>query len=121
MGHDSPQGRVYRPATDVERAEAIDLAFDYRGDVLLQLASGEAVEGYLYNRDAAASPPFLQIFPKNQTAPRTIPYDTVRSIAFAGQDPASGKSWQAWVAKKDSERRTEAQQVEAAARARGHL
>ena len=121
MGHDSPQGRVYWPATDVDRAETIDLAFDYRGDVLLELVSGEAIEGYLYNRDAGANPPFLQIFPKNQTAPRTILYDAVRSITLVGQDPASGKSWQAWVAKKDSERRTEAQQVEAAARARGHL
>ena len=121
MGHDSLQGQVYRPATDVHRAEAVDLAFDYRGDVLLELASGEAIEGYLYNRDAGDNPPFLQIFPKNQTAPRTILYDAVRSITFVGHDPASGKSWQAWVAKKESERRTEAQQVEEVARARGHL
>ncbi|MCZ6780213.1 MAG: hypothetical protein O7C73_01055 [Nitrospirae bacterium] len=43
------------------------------------------------------------------------------SIAFTGEDTASGKSWEAWAAKKESERCAEAQKVAEAASARGHL
>ncbi|MEK6603982.1 MAG: hypothetical protein AABY69_06210, partial [Nitrospirota bacterium] len=49
------EGRVFRPATDVERGQAIEVAFDYRGDVTLELASGETVAGYIFNRNSAAS------------------------------------------------------------------
>lgn len=114
------QGRVFRPATPAELAEAVELAFDYRGDVTLVLKSGEEIVGYLFNREANGPVPRLSIFPVSGAA-REIPYADVVSIAFTGEDTASGKSWEAWIAKKESERRAEAQRAEAAARARGHL
>lgn len=114
------EGKVFRPATPAELAEAVELAFDYRGDVTLVLASGERIVGYLFNREAAGPTPRLQIFPE-LGGMREVPYADVASIAFSGEDTASGKSWEAWVAKKESERRAEAQRAEAEARARGHL
>ena len=42
---DSLEGRVFRPATHAELVEAVEQAFDYRGDVSLELASGQTVEG----------------------------------------------------------------------------
>ena len=45
----------------------------------------------------------------------------IAALAFTGEDTANGKSWEAWVSKKESERRAEAARVEADARTRGHL
>lgn len=50
-----------------------------------------------------------------------ISYKQISSISFTGQDTASGKSWEAWVAKKESQRLAEALQIAEDARARGHL
>lgn len=120
-GGSTLEGRVFKPSSEAERAEAIEMAFDYRGDVTLQLVSGESVVGYLFNRHPAAAIPAIEIFPEDHPAPRTIPYAAIASIAFTGEDTANGKSWEAWVNKKESERRADAERVEADARARGLL
>jgi hypothetical protein len=117
----SLEGRVFRPATAQETAEAVDLALDYRGDVTLELTSGESIVGYLFNRDARGQDPSVEIFPADDPSPRKIPYGLIASIAFTGEDTASGKSWEAWASKKESERRADAQRVEEEARARGLL
>jgi hypothetical protein len=116
----SIEGRVLRPASAAELAEAVELAFDYRGDVTLTLTSGETVAGYVFNRESAGPRPVLHFFPASGGT-RMIPYSDVAGIAFTGEDTASGKSWEAWATKKESERRAEAQRVEAEARKRGHL
>lgn len=115
------EGRVFRPADDAERRQAVEIAFDYRGDVTLELASGETLSGYIFNRNGSAASPFLQLFPKDQPGTRVIPYADVKAIAFTGEDTASGKSWETWVKKKESERRVEAERIKAEAKARGHL
>ena len=115
------EGRLFRPATLAELAEAVEQAFDYRGDVTLELTSGVKIEGYVFNRYPSGPRPFLQLFAKQESGNIEIPYADITAIAFTGKDTASGKSWEAWVAKKESHRRTEADQAEAAAKARGHL
>ena len=117
----SLEGQVFRPASPAELAEAVEEAFDYRGDVTLELSSGDRISGYVFNRHLTGPRPYLQIFPKKETGAREIPYCEIAAIAFTGKDTASGKSWEAWVAKKESQRRSEAEQVEMAARARGYL
>lgn len=120
-GSDSFEGRVFRPASNSELAEAVELAFDYRGDVTLELTSGELVVGYLFNRQTKGELPSIEFFPENNPAPRVIAYSAIVSIAFTGEDTANGKSWEAWMSKKESERRAEAEKVEAAARTKGYL
>ena len=117
----SLEGRVFKPASLAETAEAVDLAFDYRGDVTLSLRSGESVAGYLFNRQVSGDDSYLELFPVDQPSPQRIAYQSIESIAFTGEDTANGKSWEAWVSKKDSDRRAEAVEVEADARTRGHL
>ena len=117
----SLEGRVFRPASHNELAEAVELAFDYRGDVTVELTSGESVVGYLFNRDASDSNPWIEVFPADSPASRRIAYAQVASLAFTGEDTANGKSWETWVSKKESERRAEADRIEADARTRGHL
>jgi hypothetical protein len=117
---DSLEGKVFTFQSETERVEAIDKAFDYRGDVTLTLQN-ETVEGYMFNRDPKASPPRVEIFVKGSNDPRIIPYADVVAIAFSGKDTADGKSWDAWVSKKESERQAEADRIKAEAEAQGHL
>ena len=44
------EGWIPALATDDEVREALEKAFDYRGDVTLTLKDGRTVEGYLYDR-----------------------------------------------------------------------
>ncbi|MCS6304715.1 MAG: hypothetical protein H8K07_13775 [Nitrospira sp.] len=117
----SLEGRVFKPASAEETAEAVELAFDYRGDVTLSLPSGESVTGYLFNRQTAGDDSYLELFPIDQQGPQRISYRSIESIAFTGEDTANGKSWEAWVSKKESERRAEAEKIEAVARTKGYL
>lgn len=117
----SLEGRVFRPASPAELSEAIELAFDYRGDVTVELKSGSQVTGYLFNRTAMGEQPTIELFPATSSGTLTIPYSEVATIAFTGEDTATGKSWETWVAKKDSERQREVDRVTADAKARGHL
>jgi transcriptional antiterminator Rof (Rho-off) len=117
----SLQGRVFTPRSAQELADAIELAFDYRGDVTLELKSGEAICGYLFNRDVNDGRPWVELFPASSSGTRRLSYDEVATIAFSGEDTASGKSWEQWVAKKESERKLEAARIAADAKARGHL
>jgi hypothetical protein len=117
----SLEGRVFRPATHADLVEAVEQAFDYRGDVSLELSSGRTVEGYVSNRDVTVAQPFLHMHPKDESDMQIIPYADIKAINFTGKDTTSGKSWEAWVTKKETQRRAEAEQASAEARARGHL
>ena len=117
----SLEGRTFRPTSFPELREAIELAFDYRGDVTVELKSGERVTGYLFNRTATGEQPTLELFPATSSGTLTIPFSEVVAIAFTGEDTATGKSWEAWITKKESERQKEIDRVTADAKSRGHL
>lgn len=117
----SLEGRTFRPSSIDEVREAIELAFDYRGDVTIELKSDFRIEGYVFNRNPELPSASLDLFPKNGPGVQHILYDDIQSIAFTGEDTASGRSWEAWMTKKESERRAEKEQVAADAKARGHL
>jgi len=117
----SPEGRIFQPASFAELAEAVELAFDYRGDVTVSLKSGESLSGYLFNRQVNGSDSSLEVFPSDSSQVRHIRYDQIAAIAFTGEDTATGKSWETWIAKKDLERRAEVERVAADAQARGIL
>jgi hypothetical protein len=116
----SLEGAVFTFQSEADRVEAIDKAFDYRGDVTLTLHN-EQIEGYMFNRDAKAIPPRVEVFIKGGNEPRIIPYADITAIAFTGKDTADGKSWAAWVSKKEHEREAEAARIKAEAEAQGHL
>jgi len=118
--HASLEGAVFTFQSEADRVEGIDKAFDYRGDVSITLRN-EQVEGYIFNRDAKAIPPRIEVFIKGSDQPRVIPYADIMAIAFTGKDTADGKSWDAWVSKKEHERQAEADRIKAEAEAQGHL
>ena len=97
------EGAILCPGTQEELAKAVDLAFDYRGDVTIELISGERVEGYVFNRVASQPKAYLELFPKGRPGIRMVGYDEVVSIIFSGEDTAFGKSWDVWITKKQGE------------------
>jgi hypothetical protein len=115
------QGREFVLATDQERNAAFEQAFDYRGDVMLELLSGETIEGYLFNRESSGNPPSVSVLLKGSDHPRHIPYSEVTKLVFSGKDAADGKSYEAWKAKKKAERDAEAKRIEEKMKADGYL
>lgn len=117
----SLEGRAFTPVSASDTIEAVELAFDYRGDVTLTLRSGESITGYIYNRHVSAADSYLELFPAERPEAQRVPYADIATIAFTGEDTANGKSWENWVSKKESERQAEAAKLEADARTRGYL
>ncbi len=95
----SLEGQRFQLADSQERRRVIDLAFDYRGDVTIELQSGECIEGYLFDRDLQASSPTIKIFPKGQSGMQSFRYEDLQAVIFSGEDTAFGKSWEDWVNK----------------------
>lgn len=96
------EGWIPGLASEAETREALEKAFDYRGDVTLTLRSGETVEGYIYDRrtgkDLADS--LVRVMPsKGDRARRSIAYGDIAAVAFTGRDTAAGKTFEAWVRK----------------------
>ncbi|QDU71730.1 hypothetical protein [Mucisphaera calidilacus] len=88
------QGTAFRPTTDAERADAIDQAFDYRGDVTLTLLGGKTVEGYLFDRVRDDRRCRVMAEDGSLTA---VAYDDITEVVFTGRDPATGRSWENWM------------------------
>ncbi len=99
------EGSIPSLATDAEIREALEKAFDYRGDITVTRKNGSTVEGYLYDRYNAAtleaSAIRLMPTPKpGQPHERvSIAYADVAALKFSGRDTAAGKSFDAWVKK----------------------
>jgi hypothetical protein len=99
--HQSFQGWIPELASDDELREALERAFDYRGDVTIIRRDGSKVEGYIFDRVSgkALTTSFVRILPKDSNQRVRIAYADISSLAFTGRDTAAGKSWEAWVKK----------------------
>ena len=82
--------------------EAIELAFNYRGDVTITRASdGSTVEGYIFDRraDRATGELIVRVIPRNSDDRVSIPLRDIATLHFSGKDTASGKSFETWIKK----------------------
>ena len=95
------QGLVWQSATQEELRTGLEKAFDYRGDVTITLKDGSQIEGYIFDRQPAATlaDSRVRLFPKDQDQKISISYADIAGLAFSGRDTAAGKSWEAWVKK----------------------
>ena len=100
-------GAVFRPNSEQEMLEVVELAFGYRGDITLELKSGKSVNGYLFNRVLDGPDSYLEMFQPDHPAPRRISCREIRAFHFTGYDTASGESWEAWVRKRREEKEGE--------------
>ena len=99
--HENIQGKAFAAASEKELREALEKAFDYRGDVTITLKSGSAIEGYIFDRRTGATlaESLVRLFPKTEPKKISIAYSDIAGLAFTGRDTAAGKSWEAWVRK----------------------
>jgi hypothetical protein len=99
--HQTLQGWIPTLASDQELREALEKAFDYRGDVTVTRKDGTKVEGYIFDRLAGTSltSSFVRILPKDSNQRVKITYCEIAALVFTGRDTAAGKSWEAWVRK----------------------
>jgi hypothetical protein len=95
------EGWVPELANETELREALEKAFDYRGDVTLTQKDGTKIDGYIFDRvnGTTLSASFVRILPRSGGGRMKIAYSDIAALAFSGRDPAAGKSWDAWVKK----------------------
>ena len=97
------EGLVLRPTTKEELVTAVEQAFDYRGDVTIELKSGGHLTGYVFSSIKNDSKAYIEIFPTNGTDQIKILLDDIAAIIFSGKDTAFGQSWESWIKKKKEE------------------
>ena len=97
--HEKLEGWVPTLAGDEDLKNALEKAFDYRGDVTLTLKSGEKVEAFIFNRHSGATlaDSWVKYFAPNQPGKLKISYDQIARLEFSGKDRAAGKHWEDWV------------------------
>ena len=99
--HHRIEGWVPQLASEAELRDALEKAFDYRGDVTITRKDGSSVEGYIFDRrmGATLAESAVRVIPKDSREKITILFSDIAALAFSGRDMAAGKSWEAWVTK----------------------
>jgi len=99
--HEKLEGWVPELASDEEIRQALEKAFDYRGDVTITRKDGSKIEGYIFDRRTGKSlaDSAVRLFPRDADQKISIPYSEIAALAFSGRDTAAGKSFEAWVRK----------------------
>ena len=87
--------------SEAELCQALEKAFDYRGDVTIVRHDGSRMEGYIFDRRTASTlrDSVVRLYPKDQNTKVSVAYADIADIEFTGRDTAAGKSWEAWVKK----------------------
>jgi hypothetical protein len=101
FAHEKLEGWIPGLAGDHEVREALEKAFDYRGDVTITRKDGSKVEGYIFDRRTGATltDSVVRLYPKDSSQKVAVAYSDIAALAFSGRDTAAGKSWEAWVRK----------------------
>jgi hypothetical protein len=95
------EGWIPQLAGGEEIRQALEKAFDYRGDVTITLKSGEKVEGYIFDRRTGKTlaDSLVRLYPKSGNQKLSVSYADIAALAFTGKDTAAGRSWEAWMKK----------------------
>ncbi len=95
------EGWIPELASDADVREALEKAFDYRGDITITRKDGSQITGYLFDRRSGLSltDSFVRIIPSNAPTKMSVAYSDIAALAFSGRDTAAGKTFEAWVKK----------------------
>ena len=106
VAHENLEGWMPNVANEEDLRQALEKAFDYRGDITITRKDGTKVEGYLFDRRTGKglTDSQVRLYPKNSNEKLAIPYCDIAAVAFTGRDTAAGRSWEAWM-KKYSEKK----------------
>ena len=97
--HEQLEGWVPELASDEDLRQALEKAFNYRGDVAITLKSGERIEAYIFDRHtgSALADSWVRYFAPNSAEKRKVTYAEIARLEFSGKDRAAGKHWEDWV------------------------
>jgi hypothetical protein len=97
--HANLEGWIPELANEAELFDALEKAFDYRGDVTITLKSGERIEAFIFNRRTGATlaDSYVQYFTPSALDKRRVSYAEIARLEFSGKDRAAGKHWEDWV------------------------
>ncbi len=95
------QGLVATREDEAALLDALEKAFDYRGDITLVLTDGTSVTGYIFDRRTGPTlaSSTLRLMTPESDARVGIGYDRIARIEFSGRDTAAGKSFETWLKK----------------------
>ena len=98
---DQIEGWIPDLVSEAELRDALEKAFDYRGDVTITRKDGSRVEGYIFDRRSGPTlaDSVVRLMPQNSAHKISVAYSDIAALAFTGRDTAAGKSWEAWVRK----------------------
>src|ERR1700739_1483494 len=99
--HEQLEGWNPALASEEDLRQALEKAFDSRGDIPITRKDGSQIEGYLFDRRSAPTlkDSLVRLYPKNSNEKIAISYADIAALAFTGRDTAAGKSWEAWMKK----------------------
>ncbi|MGA8740220.1 MAG: hypothetical protein WB561_03420 [Terracidiphilus sp.] len=97
--HEKLEGWVPELANEDDLRDALEKAFDYRGDVTITTRSGERIEAYIFNRSTGAtlSDSYVQYFSPKSPDKLMLSYGEIARLEFSGKDRAAGKHWEDWL------------------------
>jgi hypothetical protein len=97
--HENLEGSIPEFASEEDVRQALEKAFDYRGDVTITTKSGEVIEAYIFNRSTGTTleQSFVHYFTPKAVEKRKLSYADVARLEFTGKDRAAGKHWEDWV------------------------
>ncbi len=95
------QGLVATRADELALLDALEQAFDYRGDCTVATTDGRAVTGYIFDRRRGDTldDSTLRLLTAESDDPVTIRFSEIDRLEFTGRDTAHGKSFETWVNK----------------------
>jgi len=99
------EGWIPELASEAEVREALEKAFDYRGDVTVTRKDGSTIEGYLYDRrsEPTLEASLVRIIPTPKEGVPVervmVSYADIAALQFTGRDTAAGKTFEAWIKK----------------------
>ena len=97
--HEKLEGWVPELANEDDLRDALEKAFDYRGDVTITTRSGERIEAYIFNRSTGATlaDSYVQYFSPKSPDKLKLSYGEIARLEFSGKDRAAGKHWEDWL------------------------
>ncbi len=110
------QGLVACRNDEQELLDALEKAFDYRGDVSLNLDTGQRLDGYIFDRHRGEglADSSLRLMPNDSDDKIAVSYADIVSIEFTGKDTAHGKSFERWIERYiEKKRKGESASIEA--------
>src|SRR5258707_7678311 len=92
FAHEKLEGWVPELAGEEEVRQALEKAFDYRGDATITRKDGSKVEGYIFDRRTGKtlSDYAVRLLPQDAHQKTSVHYSDIRPLTFPGRDTPAG-------------------------------